>query len=134
MMVRSFILSFLLFGFSATLGAGERPLSLPFDVKLAGQVPIPAGDVAKLTNPITNDAELEVMVSSTETIFVNFFIADANGHVDNKNSQATEIMLINGSNKAKINQTMSKNGLKVGTYLANIMAQNQTARIVFTIK
>ncbi len=40
----------------------------------------------------------------------------------------------NAANTFKINQTMSQNSLKPGIYLANIMANGQTSRIVFTVK
>ncbi|MBI2339045.1 MAG: hypothetical protein HYU99_01585 [Deltaproteobacteria bacterium] len=112
-----------------------RPESLPFDVKLAGQAPAPAGSVAKVSAPVPSDALLELGVSETEQVIVNFFVSDDNGIIKTENSSAKEIIMSTGA-KTKINQTMSKNSLPPGTYLANIFAQStgQTARIVFTVK
>lgn len=112
----------------------ESSVSLPFGVKLGGQQAIPAGPVAKIANPVASDADVELAVEVKDTVFVNIFISDANGNVETANSQAAEIIMVNGANKFKINQTMSKNSLKAGTYLANIMANNETSRIVFMVK
>lgn len=116
--------------------AQSRPESLPFDVKLGGQAPVPAGNVAKVPAPVSSDALLEATVPDTDTLFINFFISDANGIVKTENASAKGIIMVTGGNKTKINQTMSRAALQPGTYLANIMAQStgQTARIVFTVK
>lgn len=112
----------------------ETSVGLPFGVKLGGQEAIPSGVVGKIAEPVANDADLELAVETKDTVFVNFFVSDANGNVTNANSSAVEIIMVNAANKFKINQTMSKNSLKAGIYLANIMANNQTSRIVFTVK
>ena len=126
----------ILFVGMASANAQSRPESLPFDVKLGGQSPVPAGSVAKLSAPVSNDALLEVKVPATDTLFINFFSSDANGVITTANSSVKEIIMVTGGNKTKINQTMSKNILQPGVYLANIMAQSsgETARIVFTVK
>lgn len=135
MRIHTISLVFFLCLFSSVVLA-QQPESLPFDVKLGGQVPVPAGSVAKVPAPVSNDALLEAVVPDNDTVFINFFISDANGNVTTENSSAKEIIMITGGNKTKINQTMSGNALPPGTYLGNIMAQSvgKTSRIVFRVK
>lgn len=118
--------------FSTVVFAG-RPEFYPFDVKVAGQLGVPAANqVAKIANSVTSDADVEVVATVTDTMFVNIFASDPKGLVANTTSP--EIILVNGSNKFKLNQTMSKKTLPPGNYMMNIMANNVTSRILFTVK
>ena len=111
-----------------------RPVFYPFDVKVAGQLAIQApNDVAKVANPVTNDSEVEVVVPVvTGTLFVNIFASDPKGTVANTTN--AEIILVDGVNKFKLNQLMSKKTLVPGNYMMNIMANNETSRVLFTVK
>ena len=126
-----------LFSLIATSVYADRPIYYPFDVKLGGQIATPtSGVVAVIAEPISPDAELEVMVPEVKgPVFVNFFISDDKGNVAQENTQAAEVMMITTGPKALINQTMSKNPLVSGkTYLGNIVANSNTSRIVFKVK
>lgn len=122
----------ILLAFSSAAFAG-RPVFYPFDVKVAGQLATPTGNsVAVVANPVSADSEVEVVASVTDTMFVNAFASDATGKVANTTSP--EVIMVSGTNKFKLNQTMSKKSLAPGTYMMNIMANNETSRVLFTVK
>lgn len=129
--MRKFLFLVIVFVLSTPVLASS--VSLPFGVKLAGQVAVPEGTVARIAQPVSADSELEAEVK-TDMMIINVFISDAKGNVASENSSAAEIIMANGTNKVTLNQTMSKNSLKPGIYLANIVANGQTSRIVFTVK
>ncbi len=110
---------------------------LPFGVKLGGQDAVlanPTDIFARVSQAITSDAELEVMEPVSGTLIVNAFHTDNQGNIDKSTQNAPEILFASGTNKTRINQTMSKNPLKPGFYLANIVANGRTARVVFEVK
>lgn len=127
------LIAILLAGFAMAQG---RPNGYPFDVKIGGQPAVVIKDwFARIPTPISADAEIEAVGQTvSDTMFVNIFKSDAEANVDPANNNALGIIMVNGTNKAKLNQTLSKQPLPAGTYLANIMANNQTSRVVFVIK
>lgn len=54
--------------------------------------------------------------------------------VTTANASAQEIIMVNGTSSAKLNQTMSKKPLPAGQYLMNIVVGSNTSRVTFTVQ
>ncbi len=128
------ILIMLLFIMISFVSTGLAQDVLPFDVKMAGQnaeVKDKISVFAVIENPVTNDAELEV-AGDHEIIFINVFPSDKNGAAILGTQPS--VIVIQGSNTTKLDQTMDKKALSPGTYVMNIVASGQTARVLFQVK
>lgn len=114
----------------------DRPSYYPFDVKLGGQLATVSVGMAVIADPVPVDAELEIILPELKgNVFVNFFVSDDKGIIAKGEDKAVEIMMFANTSKSRINQTMSKSSLVPGkTYLANIVANAMTARIIFKVK
>lgn len=118
------------------LQAEERPAVYPFDVTLGGQKAVVEGNpstaiVAEVPDPVKADAKLQVE-GKPGMIIINVFPAKANGEVAS-DAQPKIIMAQNGTETSLAN-TMDDSKLDPGIYLANIVFNNATSRILFTIK
>ncbi|MBF0105192.1 MAG: hypothetical protein HQM16_07680 [Deltaproteobacteria bacterium] len=107
--------------------------ALPFPVSVEG-TPLTDGEgktYVTIASPVTSHATIEIGIE-VPTIIVNVYPSNSKAEVDN--GAVPEIILVNGLNRFSLNQTMSQNTLKPGTYLMNIVAGEGTARVVFTVK
>ncbi|MFN5540190.1 MAG: hypothetical protein ACK481_09070 [Candidatus Melainabacteria bacterium] len=98
---------------------------LPFKVKVAGQE-------AKVKSPVSASADLEFEVKDKSMIIINIFPFTDRGIVDN--AAKPKIILVNQSNKTKLNKTMDKAALQPGNYLMNVVADQKSSRILFEVK
>ena len=108
--------------------------ALPFGVKLGGQQAAAKGDAsfATVEQPVADNAALEVAVENPEMVIINVFPSDDSGKV--KEGVPAIVIIFQKSNKGAIDQTMDKKKIPAGTYLMNIVAGENTSRVVFKIK
>ena len=115
------------------LAADERPVTYPFDVTLGGtKAEMKAGNelFAEVSKPVAADAVL-ALEKAVPMLIVNAFACKEDGTVEE--AQAVGIYFANNVKEVKLDATMDKKKLPPGTYLANIVADGKTSRIVFTI-
>ena len=109
---------------------------LPFPVKVGGKAAVLAKDsdvVAVIADPVAADAELEAGVASNiPMVIINAFPSDATGTV--KDGASPFIILAQNTNKVKISATMEGKPLAPGYYVLNIVAANDTARVLLQVK
>ena len=123
----------ILFCLAAPLIAEDRPAFYPFDITLGGtKAEMKAGNelFAEVSKPVTDDAVL-ALEKQVPMLIVNAFPCKEDGTVED--TQAAAIIFANNVKEVKLDATMDKKKLKPGTYLANVVAENQTSRIVFTV-
>lgn len=130
--IRNGMLLTLLAGF-ASLSALHAEGSLPFAVNLGGQAATyKSGEAfAKLEKPVAANAPLSVAVKSEMTI-INVHKLKADGTTDETAQPA--IILLQGTDKGSLDQTMDKQKLPAGKYLLSITAGEATATIQFEIQ
>jgi hypothetical protein len=119
--------------FVLPLSAEERPLVYPFDVTLGGtKAEMKEGNelFAEVSKPVAADAVL-ALDKVVPMLIVNAFPCKDDGTVED--AQAVGIYFANNVKEVKLDATMDKKKLPPGTYLANIVAEGKTSRIVFTI-
>jgi hypothetical protein len=124
---------FLLFCGLAPLQAQDRSTFYPFDVTLGGtKAEMRAGNeiFAEVPKPVAADAVL-ALEKVVPMLIVNAFPCKEDGTVED--AQAVGIYFANNVKEVKLDATMDKKKLPPGTYLANVVADGKTSRIVFTI-
>ena len=131
--VKTFLLCMLL-GIPSLMAEPERPMFLPFDVTLGGQKAVtdkPDALFAVVAKPVKPDAALS-LDKPVPMLIVNAFACKEDGSVE----EATAAAIIFAQNTAtvKMDATMDKKPLKPGRYLMNIVANDATARVVFTVE
>ena len=115
------------------LAAEDRPLFLPFDITLGGQKAVMQDGnelFAQIDKPVKADAVLE-LDEEVPMIIINAFPCKDDGTV--LETQTAAIILGNNTKQVKLSDTMDKKKLEPGTYLANVVANGKTSRIVFEI-
>lgn len=113
--------------------AEDRPMFLPFDVSLGGQKAVmQEGNemFATIARPVKADAVL-ALEAQVPMLIVNAFPCAADGTV--QEGQPAAVIFAQNTKEVKLDATMDKKTLKPGNYLANIVANSATARIVFTV-
>ncbi|BCX47102.1 hypothetical protein HAHE_10100 [Haloferula helveola] len=113
--------------------ADERPLFLPFDLSLGGEKAEMADGndlFAQIDKPVKPDAVLE-LDAEVPMLIVNAFPCKEDGTV--VETQAAAIIFAKETKQVKLSDTMDKKKLPPGNYLANVVANGKTARIVFQV-
>lgn len=126
------------FGLCSILALGLVSLqaqdgALPFPVSLGGQVATyKAGEpFARIAKPVKNDAAIEVSVKA-DMIIIN--IGKTNEKGDPLPAGQPAVILLQGTNKGALNQTMDKRKLEAGNYIMSVVAEGKTASILFKIE
>ncbi len=117
----------------AALSAEERPALYPFDVTLGGtKAEMKAGNeiFAEVSKPVAPDAVLS-LEKEVPMLIVNAFPCKEDGSVEE--TQAVAIIFAQNVKEVKLDATMDKKKLAPGTYLANVVADGKTSRIVFVV-
>lgn len=120
--------------FLVITGAQAADGPLPFSVKVGEQSAThKAGEpFAKVEKPVAADAALELGVKAEMSI-INVHKTAADGTTPDQSAQPA-IILLQGTNKGNLGQTMDKAKLAPGKYLLSITAGQNTATIQFEIK
>jgi len=131
--LKKFVLG--LFGILA-LGLTNLPAqdgSLPFPVSLGGQAATyKAGEpFAKVANPVKNNAAIEVSDKSDMTI-INVNKVNEQGELIAGVQPA--VILLQGTSKGALDQSMDKRKLEPGNYLLSVVAGGKTASILFKVE
>lgn len=110
---------------------------LPFPVLVGGQKAVLAKDsdpFAKVADPVAADAELEVLKDGeVAMVIINAFPADAAGKVKDGANPAI-LMAQPNTKKLKLDATLDKKKLEPGYYVMNIVAGDNTARVMIQVK
>ena len=130
--MRALFLAWLLL--SALALSAERPLFLPFDLSLGGQKAEMADGndlFAPIPEAVTPDATLK-LEKKVPMLIVNAFACAADGTVD----EATPalVLFVRDATEVRLDQSLDGRKLAPGTYLANVVADGTTARIVFRVE
>ncbi|MFK7910660.1 MAG: hypothetical protein AB8F34_08655 [Akkermansiaceae bacterium] len=113
----------------------KRPLFYPFDVTIDGQKAAMQEDntlFAVIEKPVKADALLEIG-KEAPSIIINAFAVNEKGEVMQPGQQPA-IIFANKTTSTKLSATIDKKPLKPGRYLANIVANGGTSRVVFVIE
>jgi hypothetical protein len=113
--------------------AEERPALYPFDVTLGGtKAEMKQGNeiFAEVSKPVAPDAVL-ALEKEVPMLIVNAFPCKEDGTVEE--TQAAAIIFAQNVKEVKLDATMDKKKLAPGTYLANVVADGKTSRIVFVV-
>jgi hypothetical protein len=107
--------------------------SLPFPVSIGGQAATyKAGDpFAKVAAPVKNDASIEVSAKAS-TIIINVNKTNEKGEPEAGGQPA--VILLQGTNKGALNQSMDKRKLAAGNYILSVVADGKTASILFKVE
>ncbi|WP_038159448.1 hypothetical protein [Verrucomicrobium sp. BvORR106] len=107
--------------------------SLPFAVNVGGQqATYKAGEAfAKLEKPVAANAPVSV-AAKADMVIINIHKMKADGTTDETAQPA--IILLQGTDKGSLDQTMDKQKLPAGKYLLSITAGEATATIQFEIQ
>ena len=119
--------------FSGVVLAEERPMFLPFDITLGGVKAEMKGDndlFGEISKPVTADAVL-ALEAEVPMLIINAFPCEEDGTV--VETQTAAVIFANKVKEVKLNATMDKKPLKPGKYLANVVANGATSRIVFQV-
>ncbi len=119
------------FALISTAAFAEDPI-YPFNVKLNGETAVKneESDIfAAFSHPVPANAAIEV--EATGQVIVNAFPCDEKGNPIA--GQAPAILMFQAP-KSSLAQTIDGKGLTPGKYLANVVAENKTSRIVFDIE
>lgn len=122
----------ILAGGSIATAAAEGPL--PFEVKVGDQVAThKAGEpFAQLAKPVAADAAISIG-SKAEMTIINVHKTAADGVTPEPAAQPA-IIILQGTNAGKLDQTMDKQKLSPGKYLLSITSGENTATIKFEVK
>lgn len=113
--------------------ADEHPLFLPFDLSLGGQKAVMEHGnelFAQIPEPVAPDAPLK-LEKEVPMLIVNAFPCKEDGTVED--AQAAGVIFANNTAEVKLSDTMDKKPLAPGIYLANVVAEGKTSRIVFRV-
>jgi hypothetical protein len=107
--------------------------SLPFPVSIGGQAATyKAGDpFAKVAAQVKNDASIEVSAKAG-TIIINVNKTNEKGEPEAGGQPA--VILLQGTNKGALNQSMDKRKLAAGNYILSVVADGKTASILFKVE
>lgn len=133
MIHRTLVCSLGLCALAPLVRAEERPSVYPFDVTLGGnKAEVKPGNAifAEVPKPVTDDAVL-ALDKEVPMLILNAFPCKEDGSVEE--GQPAAIIFAQKVKEVKLDATMDKKKLPPGTYLANIVAEGKTSRIVFTV-
>ena len=85
---------------------------------------------AQIGKPVKADALLE-LEAEVPMLIINAFPCKEDGTV--LETQTAAVIFANNTKQVKLSDTMDKKKLEPGTYLANVVADGKTSRIVFEV-
>lgn len=110
----------------------ERPLFLPFDITLDGQKAVMVDDnelFAQIAEPVKPDAVLK-LEKPAKMIIVNAFFCRGDGVVM---ENQPVVIFASDAQQVKLSDAMNDQKFHPGEYLANVVVDGKTARIVFKV-
>ena len=113
----------------------KRPILYPFDVTIGGQKAVmQEGNIlfAVIEKPVKADDLLEIE-KEAPLLIINAFSVNEKGEVMQPGQQPA-IIFARTTKSTKLDATMDKKALNPGRYLANIVANGTTSRVVFVIE
>ena len=113
----------------------KRPVLYPFDVTIGGQKAVMQdGNIlfAVIEKPVKANALLEIE-KEAPMLIINAFAVNEKGEVMLPGQQPAAIFA-QKAKSVKLDATMTKQALKPGRYLANVVAHGGTSRVVFVIE
>ena len=124
----------LLMGVMILVCAGvARALELPFGVSIGGHAAKDEGrpdGIAVIKDAVDPAAEI-VIDAKTDMIILNVFAANDDGSP--KEGAQPAVIIMQGKNKAGLDQTMDKKPLADGFYRLNAVAGEKTSIVIFRV-
>ncbi|WP_367874992.1 hypothetical protein [Luteolibacter sp. Populi] len=123
----------LIFSLLSPLAAADRPDLYPFDVTIGGtKAEMKEGNqiFAEVSKPVAPDAVLS-LEKEVPMLIINAFPCKEDGSVEE--AQPAAIIFAQNVKEVKLDATMDKKKLAPGMYLANVVADSKTSRIVFVV-
>ena len=111
--------------------ASEDP-TYPFIVKIAGQEAVksdPVKPFAVINEAVANNSEIEVAAEGQ--VIINLVQCDDQGNP--VAGKATAVLMFQGP-KGSLDKTIDGKKLESGKYLANVVANGATSRVVFNVQ
>lgn len=106
--------------------------TLPFGIAIDGKAAVLNNEFcAKIAEPVTDSAEIQVNIQSNDPIVANITPATKQG-LDKAGSKPM-IIVIDGQTSA-LDKTFSGKKLKPGKYVMRVNADNKIASILFEVK
>ncbi len=107
---------------------------LPFAVSLGGQAATyKAGEpFAKVANAVRDDAAIEIDAKEGGMIIINVNKVNENGEPVQGSQPA--VILLQGTTKGALDGTMDQQKLAPGNYLLSVVADGNTASILFEVE
>lgn len=105
----------------------------PFDITLGTSKAVMKdgnGLFAEVPQPVKADAVLS-LEKEVPMLIVNAFPCNEDGTVEE--AQPAAVIFANNVKEVKLDATIDKKKLKPGNYLANVVADGKTSRIVFNV-
>ncbi|MBE2180672.1 MAG: hypothetical protein IAE97_09400 [Chthoniobacterales bacterium] len=112
----------------------QESTALPFPVSLGGQAATyKAGEpFAKIANAVKNDAAIEVGAKESGMIIINVHKVTGSGEPVQGSQPA--VILLQGTTKGALDGTMDQQKLAPGNYLLSVVADGNTASILFEVE
>lgn len=117
---------------SAPLALADQDPAYPFKVTIGGQEAVkenPVAAFAVIKEAVAADSEIQVAAEGQ--VIVNAVQCDDNGAPVAGKTMA--VLMFNGP-KGSLAKTMDGKKLEAGKYLANVVANGATSRVVFNVK
>ncbi len=114
--------------------SSAKSYELPFGVKIGGKAAVAKNDIcAAIPGSVTNNSEIVVDAKTDDMIIINVFPCREDGSVPSGTKCRSIILIKKGSNKTTLDKGTENVVLPKGTYIMNVVAQGNTARVVFTL-
>lgn len=112
----------------------QESTALPFPVSLGGQAATcKAGEpFAKIANAVKNDAAIEIDAKESGMIIINVNKVNESGEPVQGSQPA--VILLQGTTKGALDGTMDQQKLAPGNYLFSVVADGNTASILFEVE
>lgn len=130
-LVAAFLIS-LFVAVSTPMAFADQDPTYPFKVKIGGQEAVksdPVKPFAVIDQAVANDSEIEV--AGQGQVIINAVQCDEMGNPVPGKSMA---VLMFKAPKGSLSKTMDGKKLESGKYLANVVANGATSRVVFQVK
>lgn len=112
----------------------QESTALPFPVSLGGEAAtFTAGEpFAVISKAVKNDAAIEIGAKDGGMIIIN--VSPVNESGEPVPGQQPSVILLQGTTKGALDGTMDKQKLEPGNYLFSVVADGNTASVLFEVE
>lgn len=114
--------------------SSSKSYKIPFGVKVGGKAAVAKNDIcAEVPGSVSSTSEIEVDAKTDDMIIINVFPCREDGSVPSGTKCRSIILIKKGNNKINLDKGTENIVLPKGKYIMNVVAQGNTARVVFTL-